>query len=331
MKNIYQLKNILIALFSLLVFISYSQTNVTFQVDMTQQTGFTTPEVNGTFNNWCGGTCNPMSDSNGDGIWEATIQLAPGNYEYKFAADNWNTQETLLPGSVCTVTNFGFTNRTLSVGTSNLTLPVVCWGSCASCPTTNPLTITIDLCGQNAQQVRMTGSFWNWAWNAGPVATNTGNGLWKIILNPPPTTSMDYLIVVDTVYENLITEMQNGATCAPLTDYATYANRVWSPGSTDSVYIYYDRCTACATGLSELDEMSVQLFPNPASQNITLKSLSEINLVQIFDMLGKMVFETQPNGNLVNIDVKSLSPGSYFIKISDDNRQIKRQFIINPN
>ena len=41
--------------------------NVTFQVDMSQQSGFTTPEVNGSFNNWCG-NCFQMSDDNGDNI-----------------------------------------------------------------------------------------------------------------------------------------------------------------------------------------------------------------------------------------------------------------------
>ncbi|MDP5067759.1 MAG: hypothetical protein NWP50_02140, partial [Schleiferiaceae bacterium] len=52
--------------------------NVTFQVDMNQVTaGFTTPEVNGLWNNWCG-NCNAMSDANGDGIWEVTIPLEVG-------------------------------------------------------------------------------------------------------------------------------------------------------------------------------------------------------------------------------------------------------------
>jgi len=98
--------------------------NVTFQVDMNTQTGFTTPEVNGSFNNWCG-SCAPMSDPDGDGVWTLTIPLTAGSYEYKFSADNWGTQEMLLQGSPCTVTNFGFTNRTLSV-TADATLPVVC-------------------------------------------------------------------------------------------------------------------------------------------------------------------------------------------------------------
>lgn len=108
--------------------------NITFKVDMTPVLGsFTTPEVNGTFNGWCGG-CNPMTDANGDNVWEVTIAIPDGNYEYKFAYDSWAGQESLTPGSSCTVSNGGFTNRTLNV-TQNQSLPKVCWGSCTSdCP-----------------------------------------------------------------------------------------------------------------------------------------------------------------------------------------------------
>jgi hypothetical protein len=66
--------------------------NVTFQVDMGLVTAaFTTPEVNGTWNGWCG-NCNPMTDADGDGVWELTIPLLSGNYEYKYSADGWSIQ-----------------------------------------------------------------------------------------------------------------------------------------------------------------------------------------------------------------------------------------------
>ena len=75
--------------------------NVTFQVDMGQVTAaFTTPEVNGSWNNWSAGTA--MTDANGDGIWDATIALLSGNYEYKFAADGWTIQEMNDPNAPCT-------------------------------------------------------------------------------------------------------------------------------------------------------------------------------------------------------------------------------------
>ena len=105
--------------------------SVTFKVDMTYASGFTIPEVNGTFNGWCGG-CAPMSDSNGDNIWEVTIPLMPGSYEFKYAYDAWAGSEALAEGSTCTVTTNGYTNRYLSVS-GDVVLPIVCWGWCQSC------------------------------------------------------------------------------------------------------------------------------------------------------------------------------------------------------
>ena len=54
----------------------FSQHNVTFQLDMNNVSSpFITPEVNGTFNGWCG-NCASMTDVNNDNIWEITFPLA---------------------------------------------------------------------------------------------------------------------------------------------------------------------------------------------------------------------------------------------------------------
>jgi hypothetical protein len=105
---------------------------VTFKVDMNEYTGtFTSIELNGTFNGWCG-NCNPMSDEDGDGVWEVTLELDNGSIEYKFTHDNWAGQEEFLGGEPCTVTNDGFTNRFLEIA-GDVSLNVVCWASCEPC------------------------------------------------------------------------------------------------------------------------------------------------------------------------------------------------------
>ena len=110
-------KYLLLLIFLICFFSSKSQNhNVTFQLDMStvDPSTFTTPEVNGTFNGWCG-SCATMSDPDGDNVWDVTINMTAGSYEFKFSADNCGIQESLLPGSPCTITNFGFTNRSLNV------------------------------------------------------------------------------------------------------------------------------------------------------------------------------------------------------------------------
>ena len=110
--------------------------NITFQVDMSQVLdNFNTPELNGTFNGWCG-NCNPMTDSNGDEIWQVSLDLNLGDtIEYKFSADNWAIQETNDPNDFCTNGDPTYTNRVLIVPQNDTTLLDVCWGSCSPCAT----------------------------------------------------------------------------------------------------------------------------------------------------------------------------------------------------
>lgn len=110
--------------------------DVTFKVDMSQVIDpFNLPELNSTFNNWCG-NCNTLTDVDGDEIWELTVSLNIGDtIEYKFSADNWAFQETLDPNETCTNGLSNFTNRFLIVPSNNILLDAVCWGSCSPCAT----------------------------------------------------------------------------------------------------------------------------------------------------------------------------------------------------
>ena len=89
-----------------------------------------------------------------------------------------------------------------------------------------PLLITTSVCA-TATSVRLTGPWWGWDPAGGPVASDNGDGTWTFTLDPAPTADMEYLLVVDGVQENLIANMANGGDCAPITDYANYANRLW--------------------------------------------------------------------------------------------------------
>ena len=81
--------------------------------------------VAGEFNNWLG-TANggrvdpnldPMRDPDGDGIWEITLPLPPGRYQYKYLVDQVDWQED--PGNPeSTEDGFGGKNSILVVGTN---------------------------------------------------------------------------------------------------------------------------------------------------------------------------------------------------------------------
>ena len=80
---------------------------VTFRVDLSEESALgQTAYINGTFNGWCG-DCNPMYDPQGDGIWERTLVLPMGAYEYKFTTDGWSgLVEEFAVGTPCTNTTY---------------------------------------------------------------------------------------------------------------------------------------------------------------------------------------------------------------------------------
>ena len=115
-----------------------SPVNVTFRSDRSNSPSFTTAYLSGTMNGWSG-DATAMTDADGDGVYEVTVSLLPGAYEWKFTADNWAVQENLDPAtsdSVCTITQGAFTNRYMMLGgTADTTLEIHGWEQCGNAST----------------------------------------------------------------------------------------------------------------------------------------------------------------------------------------------------
>ena len=263
---------------------------VTFQVDMSNVTGFTTPELNGTFNGWCG-NCAQMSNV-GNGIWEIMLSLSAGTYEYKFSYDNWAGQETLIEGSSCTVTNNGYTNRTVTVGTSDIDLGTVCFGSCTACSVNstpgctemnavnyNPAAGTndgsclfatnfnVDMnCTDPFTNVYITGPWCGWcgADTYNILTDANADGIYSVSVNLA-AGNVEYKYMVDNwaSQENLVDDVQNGGTCAPITDGATYANRQIVVGTTTNDV--YGKCSACDGVVADPCDILTLPFDNAGS------------------------------------------------------------------
>ena len=118
---------------------------------------FTTVYVTGPFAGWCG-DCFPLSDADGDGVWEGTYDFAAGDIEYKYALDNWAHQEDLIDdmvngGTCAPVTDYwSFANRLVTV--AGVTVTDDNYGSCDDCVPavlgcTDPLALTNPLATQD--------------------------------------------------------------------------------------------------------------------------------------------------------------------------------------
>lgn len=87
------------------------------------------------------------------------------------------------------------------------------------------------------------------------------------------------------------------------------------------------------TSVNELSVISNQLsvFPNPAKNELTVssKQFGEKSEIKIFDLFGRMVFQSLINNqqSLITINVSGFSTGVYFIEVSGEQSVARGKFI----
>lgn len=176
--------------------------DVTFRVDMSAETvAASGVHIAGNFqseaglgNDW-NPASTPLQDSDGDDIFEITVSLPPGTYEYKYINGNaWGMDEN--PPSECSVGSTN--NREVTIGNAGLALPAVPFNGCIS-----RLRLAVNMVGQEVapEGVHVMGDFQEAAgfpqdWDPGAVALQDQNqdGTYEIELVVPPG-NYQYLFV----------------------------------------------------------------------------------------------------------------------------------------
>jgi len=296
-----------------------------WQVDMNGVTGFTTPEVNGTFNGWCG-NCTAMFDNDGDNIWSVSVTLQEGTYEYKFSHDNWGGQENLVPGSPCTVTVDQFTNRTIVVD-GNITLEPVCWGSCAPCgQSTGPYNVTfaVDMsqAGFAFTTPEVNGSFNNWCGNCAPMSDADGDNIWTLTVALP--------VGVHTYkfsYDNWAgqEELIPGSPCT-LTE-SGFTNRSIDVSDTSVLpNVCWGSCEACAVDVQESTVGRLLVYPNPANEVLTIAIDNYARTeITVSDFTGRVIWTSNLQGSRqAQFNVSQLPVGSYVVSIRNEQELLRR-------
>lgn len=81
-------------------------------------------------------------------------------------------------------------------------------------------------------------------------------------------------------------------------------------------------------GIEELDASLFQVFPNPANEQINVRSSIELNRIQIISISGQLVFDEKVNTMDYQIDVSDFVSGMYFIKLETDEGTISRKITV---
>jgi len=307
-------------------------TPVLFRVDMTLQTvNANGPHVAGSFQGWNPGDANTlMTDPDGDNIYELTLLLQPGTYQYKFVnGAAWADGNESLPAD-CNVGG----NREVVVAAD----PVVehfCYNQCgAECvvdPDPADITFRVNMLNTtpDAAGVWMIGGFTNPAWQAGAVQMTDADGdnVYECTVNISGSADIQYKFMNGDVNAPVNEEGTGIINCGIANGVGGY-NRLHTRTGIAEVLntVCFDSCVDCIIGVQEAMALTVlNAYPVPANEFVTL-SFGQVKsapiTVRVMNNLGQVV-STQFLGNLptgnnqVRVNLEGVASGIYAIELSN--------------
>jgi hypothetical protein len=72
---------------------------------------------------------------------------------------------------------------------------------------------------------------------------------------------------------------------------------------------------------------TLKIYPNPASNAITLENESAIESVNIYNVVGQEVKVAAPNANSITLDISNLESGMYIIKSVSEGKTNTTKFV----
>lgn len=82
-------------------------------------------------------------------------------------------------------------------------------------------------------------------------------------------------------------------------------------------------------GIEEADAFDVNIYPNPASRIVNLRTAEAISTVSVYNAIGQQVMLRQGNGNTMQIDLYNLANGHYTMRIvTTEGHEAIRKFIV---
>jgi type IX secretion system substrate protein len=74
------------------------------------------------------------------------------------------------------------------------------------------------------------------------------------------------------------------------------------------------------------NEVALTVFPNPAVDNVTVNIGNTVSAgtktIELYDINGKLVLGKNTDNSSTQLDLTSLSKGTYFVKVSDDSKKV---------
>ena len=104
-----------------------------------------------------------------------------------------------------------------------------------------------------------------------------------------------------------------GFTCA---DIQAFTDRFTARGYVLPAY-------TCNLSVAEFNVNNISIYPNPATSSIAFNNIKDSHDVTILNLLGQTVLNTKVSANANEVNVSSLVPGAYFVKLNNSDKVLK--------
>ena len=95
------------------------------------------------------------------------------------------------------------------------------------------------------------------------------------------------------------------------------------------VYIDNIYFTSNPLTVASFEASQIKMYPNPASSNLTIEALDNIEKVSVYNMLGQEVLMATPMLQTVSLDISNFEVGVYIVKTSSNGKTASSRFIKN--
>lgn len=79
--------------------------------------------------------------------------------------------------------------------------------------------------------------------------------------------------------------------------------------------------------VNEYNQIEVKVYPNPATNFVQVTS-DQIQRVEVYNMMGQLVFEQFCNDSHVTISTSGMAPGTYAVKVTATNGTVTKQVVV---
>ncbi len=113
----------------------------------------------------------------------------------------------------------------------------------------------------------------------------------------------------------------------PLLEYSklvTYYNVGATRINVDTTaHLYLSNYRNTVNAVDEINNFSLSCFPNPVSSVLNILSQSELQLIEVYDLSGRLCNSISASGNKASISFENLAPGLYQCRLINAENQVR--------